>query len=101
MKLYTADAIKEQVHKLLCKDCEEPYVCPVCDYRELIDEILDAPTVEAETVKHGEWIPKITVLGTMIFRCSACQKFSDVHWAYCPQCGAKMDGERREDEQTL
>ena len=58
----------------------------------------DAPTVDAEPVKHGEWIPKITELGTMIFRCSACQKFSNLHWAYCPQCGAKMDGERREDD---
>lgn len=52
------------------------------------------PIVDVEPVKHGEWIPKITALGTMIFRCSACQKFSDVHWAYCPQCGAMMDGER-------
>ena len=50
MRLYTADAIKEQVHKLLCKDCEETDVCPVCDYRELIDEILDAPTVDAVPV---------------------------------------------------
>lgn len=56
-----------------------------------------APTVDAEPVKHGEWIPQITALGTMIFRCSACQKFSDIHWAYCPQCGAKMDGEREKD----
>ena len=50
MKLYTADAIKEQVHKLLCRDCGETDYCPNCDYRELIDEILDAPTVDAVEV---------------------------------------------------
>lgn len=50
MKLYTADAIKEQVHKLLCRDCEETDVCLVCDYRELIEQILDAPTVDAVEV---------------------------------------------------
>ena len=38
-------------------------------------------------------IPKITELGTMIFYCSDCSRFSDIHWAYCPRCGAKMDGE--------
>lgn len=53
--------------------------------------LYEIPTVDAEPVKHGEWKPEITQLGTMIFRCSACQRFSDVHWAYCPQCGAKMD----------
>lgn len=50
MKLYTADAIKEQVHKLLCQDCGETEYCPKCDYRELIEQILDAPTVDAEPV---------------------------------------------------
>jgi hypothetical protein len=50
MKLYTAKAIKEQMHKLICQDCEESDVCSICDYRELIDEILDAPTVDAEPV---------------------------------------------------
>lgn len=67
------------------------------DYKEALKMVLgkieDAPTVDAEPVKHGEWIPKITELGTMIFYCSDCSRFSDVHWAYCPRCGAKMDGE--------
>lgn len=64
---------------------------------DINDAIITAPTVDAELVKHGEWIPKITDYGTMVFRCSACKKFSDIHWAYCPQCGTKMDGERKEN----
>ena len=48
--------------------------------------------LKEEPVKHGEWLPEITDLGTMIFYCSACKRVSDVHWAYCPRCGAKMDG---------
>lgn len=74
---------------------DEDWDYPVNTNSRVVEIIDNALTVDP--VKHGEWIPKITELGTMIFRCSACRRFSDIHWAYCPQCGAKMDGERRED----
>lgn len=50
MRLYTTEAIEKQLHILLCKDCNETDVCPICDYRELIDKILDAPTIDAVSV---------------------------------------------------
>lgn len=94
MKLYTADAIKEQVHKLLCRDCGETDYCPNCDYRELIDEILDAQTVDAEPVRHGHWIfnPKdaIEMMSTLP-KCSECGAESSDGGNYCTHCGAKMD----------
>ena len=81
MKLYTADVIKEQVYKLLCKDCEETDVCPVCDYRELIDEILDAPTVDA--------VPVVRCRDCKRHENGPCANFKDDFY-----CGW---GERRED----
>ena len=45
------------------------------------------PAVEAEPVKHGNWIDD--------FKCSNCNKMFLAgvrHWNYCPNCGAKMDG---------
>ena len=56
--------------------------------------------VEAEPVRHGRWKGGI---------CSECGKYAvwrlifrgEIVWedtyAFCPHCGAKMDGERRED----
>jgi hypothetical protein len=92
MKLYTADAIKDQVHKLLCKDCEETDNCSICDYQELIDEILNAPTVDP--IKHGRWIHKYgdghIEIATLGGECSECG-FINTVTPYCPNCGAKMD----------
>ena len=89
-RLIDANEILKSKHQHYNPMADEYYV-PVFD-------IENAPTVDAELVKHGEWIPNITALGTMVFYCSACEKISDIHWAYCPRCGAKMDGVRREDE---
>ena len=88
-RLIDANEILKSKHQHYNPMADEYYV-PVSD-------IENAPTVDAELVEHGEWIPKITELGTMVFECSACHRFIDIHWAYCPQCGAKMDGGRRED----
>ena len=94
MKLYTADAIKEQVHKLLCQDCGETEYCPKCDYRELIEQILDAPTVDAEPVRHGRWYSVENYMGTSrtVYVCSECGSMSNRKDNYCWYCGAKMDG---------
>lgn len=49
--------------------------------------IADAPTVDAEPVRHGHWEDSSN--GWM---CSEC--FREMHKDYplCPNCGAKMDG---------
>lgn len=51
----------------------------------------DAPTIEAEPVKHGKW----SFAGDNVIECSRCgeEYFSSlVPRNYCPNCGAKMDG---------
>ena len=66
--------------------------------------IWNAPTIEAEPVQHGSWIPIQFLAGTKLpttgFECSNCRTI--LTWGtiyrYCPHCGAKMDGERRTDE---
>ena len=57
--------------------------------------ISEAPTVDAVEVVHGRWIVK----GQDVF-CSHCDKESGHNqWGasafsdYCPNCGAKMDGD--------
>lgn len=89
MRLIDADELKEHFPK------DEDWEYPVHTNSGVVEIIDDAPTIDH--VKHGEWIPEITELGTMVFRCSVCRRLIDIHWAYCPKCGAIMDGERKEN----
>ena len=48
----------------------------------------DAPTVDAEVVRHGRWTFPWTSP-----ECSVCRKTQKWTSNYCPNCGAKMDAE--------
>ena len=68
-------------------------------FKDLIDGV---PTVDAVPVVHGRWIDnKDSIIGEIIERnCSVCGQRTtglyDHFFPYCPNCGAKMDGERRD-----
>ena len=69
-------------------------------YGDAIMLVMDAPTVDAAPVVHGRWEDRPTGrYGARQSWCSACGKHSGIggiesnrHRAYCPNCGAKMDG---------
>ena len=44
---------------------------------------------------HGHWIPR-KLFGGDAWECSECYTLGSPHWKRCPQCEAKMDGERKE-----
>jgi hypothetical protein len=59
------------------------------------------PTADVEEVRHGVWIEQIYDYGEYLitegFACSVCGlELMDNDYNYCPNCGARMDGERRE-----
>ena len=67
-------------------------------------EILrNAPTIEAEPVKHGQWdthdVVKILASGHTLdgfCQCEACGSifpFNFSEYSFCPECGARMDGD--------
>ena len=57
----------------------------------------DAPTVDAVEVVHGQWEKASETMP--IYRCSICKERnlfkngSNILSNYCPNCGAKMDGD--------
>ena len=71
------------------------------------------PTADVVKVRHGEWKDRFgNKFANRHYECSACQKpaldraklnslMTAYHEQYlspfCPHCGAKMDGERREE----
>lgn len=70
-------------------------------------DVFDAPVVDAEPVKHGQWLDVLVADDdegeTDGVKCSVCG-YTDinVYWAktyhrFCPNCGAKMDEVREDD----
>ena len=65
-------------------------------------EVDHAPTVDAVEVNHGEWFLLDDCANAGIY-CSVCHKkvyreeyaYRKFKSKYCPNCGAKMDGERK------
>ena len=69
--------------------------------------IKQAQTADVVEVRHGYWewyISHISLSGDIYYKCSVCGEHDP--WQYttrcrakfCPNCGAKMDGERRAEE---
>ena len=65
--------------------------------------IADLPTANVAPVVHGRWIERQAphAMGGISAKCSACSK--NVQYLgnplnYCPHCGAKMDGDEKNDD---
>lgn len=78
-------------------------VCKAYVLADVADMIHNAPTLDYEPVRHGEWVEEIepnvvTASGrdVHLWRCSACGfSWANKHdvmsyYKYCPNCGAKM-----------
>ena len=65
--------------------------------------VLHTPTIDAVEVKHGWWEKsEDDYCGLNIIKCSMCREewcfecgddVKELNYHYCPNCGAKMDGE--------
>jgi hypothetical protein len=70
-------------------------------YEQMIYDIANAPTIDAQPVVHAYWKRN----DDFLFTCSNCGRLPLLNGAeddelspYCPHCGAKMDGkEERHD----
>lgn len=90
--IYREDAIKAA-----CKGfCHPGACCPDSGCKEL-DTIKNLPAVKQKT---GKWLPDSRFYDIR-FVCSACKNTESVAtvnfkpiWKYCPNCGAKMEGEQ-------
>lgn len=82
-----------------CSDCTERNICGgSCSDTDRLRAIPAADVVE---VRQGRWISKNSDGSWRVDACSVCGK--DTHYVryapaydYCPNCGAQMDGGRKE-----
>lgn len=66
------------------------------DNSSISDIINKQPTADVQEVKHGEWENQEPGYHVADFMCSVCHCESDKLFDYCPDCGAKMDGDNNE-----
>lgn len=98
MRLIDADALREDIETINYVDYN--------NYSDTIDFIDDAPTIEAEPVRHGEWRKsRYCHNPTDKFVCSVCYGLVTVStfrnrcmYKYCPNCGAKMVESEEEND---
>ena len=89
-KLIEANQLKTDMYLLATMGDNENIFIDV-----IIDEIDNADEVDAVEVVHGRWInPSKPYLQFRILGiCSECETWADRNYNYCPNCGAKMDGD--------
>ena len=96
MRLINADELKKKLEAEHC-DCE------------IMALIYNMPTIDAEPVKHGRWIihreeifepnrSECYINRPLPTECSVCG-FAEMRasrFAFCPNCGARMDGDNND-----
>lgn len=91
----------DRIYKQSCRACKTPTKCRVCPVENIIRLIKQQVTVDVAPVVHGEWeyIGTDTDKMEHVFRCSNCANRIglDKETDYCPNCGAKMDLEEKNE----
>lgn len=71
------------------------YIAKSDAQQALIGRILfmldNMPSIDAEPVRHGRWIPEMNNNDERVYHCSECGCYVTVSSDYCPSCGSKMD----------
>ena len=93
-----------------CFDCPLSYVFPYSEDNFMVKcaplnrktsedtKRNDCPLIEVPEQKHGKWIYYNTIKTWdgwehRQYRCSLCGRFTTDNDLFCPNCGARMDGE--------
>ena len=96
-----ADDLEKAIYKWMPKDQETWMDSEIPPIENLVVSIMmtieEQETIDAEPVRHGKWI-RWRENGIKRCKCSECfTSYGNMDTPYCPNCGAKMDGERKEE----
>ena len=95
--LISRSALLKEVTKGFDAFIHGAYFHAACDAirakRAVVRMLNDALAVDAEPVRHGQWM-NVQRPGSRLW-CSECKRAAPwgVEHNYCPNCGAKMDGD--------
>lgn len=72
----------------------------IADFVSLKEVLDDTPTADVAEVIHSEWHTVTVRMSCIDVTCRNCHNTEKIsvtnYFEYCPHCGAKMDGERKE-----
>jgi hypothetical protein len=109
MRLIDADALRKRMfsyYKCVNENSSKEYYRgeTLMNYEvaDLIEDCIDeAPTVDAVELVHGRWEDVSLRFTQVKEKCTVCGGIVYAHgFNYCPHCGAKMDGERKDNDET-
>lgn len=85
------EATIKRIEEVYCVGCNSynGVRCRACGTGDAIDIIEDAPTADVAPVVYGHRVDD----GGFYARCSQCDGVLPLCANYCPNCGAKMDGD--------
>lgn len=101
MSYIEKEALRNKLHEAGGCDAEDNTYSDGWDkaITEAIRILDETPASDVAKVKHGTWYRGMTK--TVVYAgCSVCRKrmhYFSYGYAYCPSCGAKMDGKRSEN----
>lgn len=100
-RLIDADALSQKWQDVLKEKADEKDSVAYQTFELFIDRLKDEPTIEAEPVRHRTWVIKTHDDGYGAYQvkhCPDCDRGLPVEYDadYCPKCGAKMDGGKKE-----
>lgn len=113
MRLIDADALEKSICQDKCglEECCMTFERDGAEYCLEVQRVKDAPTIDAEPVRHGKWIwvedvpledGETEYDREAWYQCSECDAYDlrlkDCHSDYCWSCGAKMDLDEVNDE---
>ena len=95
MRIVDADLPREQMKKLLDHHLMMGNFSADSAVSDCIEFLDTCPTVDAEPVKHGNWVVFKDENGIFRNKCSACgspMRKGYKQTNFCPKCGANMNG---------
>ena len=98
------EATIKRIKEVYCVGCNSynGVRCRACGTGDAIDIIEDAPAADVAPVVHGRWEMRPTGMVTDTgpeykAYCTICNEPNKQYQPpFCPHCGAKMDGERKD-----
>lgn len=106
MRPIDADALMEKF-AVVVEPSNNSDFARVPTWNNAVSLVEETPTLDVVPVRHGKWVQRFIKIGGQVFKhgmqCSVCaepaldDEGDDYLTNYCPNCGAKMDGERKEE----